>query len=445
MQADAEAPADPPPREPDGARAPGIRIDGALPSTREPVRCPHFGPCGGCQLLDAPYAHELRWKEGALRRLIRGRGALREAELLPLLAADEPLFYRTSLKLPFGTRAGAPVAGFYRPRTHRIVDLHVCAIQHPLLTRLLVAARRAAAELGTPIDDERGEGGLLRHLVARLAPSTGELLAGLVVREAGRAETRVLAETLFERFRRRGLVGVVENENRVPGSGVLGPRTLPVCGRSELLDTAGGLSVRTSLTTFVQANAAMAEELYAEVLRLVSLACGRAPQAELTGLRVVDLFSGFGPIALRLARRGAEVVAVERGPIPVAEGSAAAEASGLSARVRYVAGDAGHGLAALARERFDAAVLDPPRRGLAPGLVRQLRESSIPRLAYVSCNPRTLARDLDELSAAFRPRWVRGVDLFPRTEHLEAVALLERRAEPDARTVPGAVPAAENG
>jgi 23S rRNA (uracil1939-C5)-methyltransferase len=442
----AEAAAPPPPA--------AMLVADARAETREAVRCPHFGPCGGCALLDLHYAKELRLKDQVLRRLVRGRGALNEAECLPVLPANEPLFYRTSLKVPFGLRGDAPIAGFFRPRTHRIVDLHVCAIQHPLLTKLLVAARNAARELATPIQPPSSEAGLLRYLVARLAPSTGETLAGLVVNEGGRAETRRLAEVLFERFRRHGLVGVVENVNRgrTParrgGHGslrfgttrVLGPESSVLVGREELLDTSDGLVVRTGLGTFAQANAGMASVLYAEVLRMLAAAWGRAgppgvsadasaAPPDFAGLRVVDLFSGHGPIALRLAQAGARVDAVERDATASLEGRRAAEASGLAERLRFVASDAGHALRALDGAGLDALVVDPPRRGLGAGLIEALRGLAAPLLIYVSCNPKTLLDDMVGLASAYRPRWIRGVDLFPRTRHLEVVALLERRIE----------------
>ncbi len=375
-------------------------------------------------MLDRAYEVESREKQEAFARFARGRAWLREAELLPLLAAEHPLFYRTSLKLPFGIRIHRRigkvkvVAGFYRRRTHKIVDLNVCAIQHPLLTKLLWCVRNAIEELAVPVDDARGERGLLRHLVARVGLGTDETLAGFVVRRAGDESIRRLAETVFARFARHGLVGIVENLNSAPGSRVLGPVTRLLVGRGMLASHEDGLRISTSLTTFAQVNAAQASALHREIVAWL---------APLEGKRVVDLYSGYGPIALRLARAGASVVAVEHNREAVQEGRQAADENGLAGRVRFVAGDATRAWSELVEAPIDALVVDPPRRGLAPALVERLNAGALPRLVFVSCNPKTFLRDLELLRKGYVVRRLRAVDLFPRTRHLEALALLERR------------------
>jgi 23S rRNA (uracil1939-C5)-methyltransferase len=144
----------------------------------------------------------------------------------------------------------------------------------------------------------------------------------------------------------------------------------------------------------------------------------------------VELYAGYGPIALRLARAGARVTADERNEAAVADGERAARENGLSDQVAFRAEDARHGLLAAAGEgaaAIDALVLDPPRRGLAPELTDALLAVPVPRVVYVSCNPLTLRRDLEALAPAFAPRALSPVDLFPRTDHVECVALLEAR------------------
>jgi 23S rRNA (uracil1939-C5)-methyltransferase len=411
------------------SRAPGqgpLPVASARPGTCEPVACPHFGPCGGCSLLDRPYDIEVSDKSRRFAARVAAEPALARAELLPLLAAREPLFYRTTLKVPFASTRRGPVCGFFRRGTHRIVDLHECAIQHPLLTELLVAARELAVRLRTPIYDEARHRGLLRHLLARVAPGTGRALAGLVVTEAAHPATRAVARELLARFERRGLVGVVENVNARRTSVIAGPLTRPLVGTPFLVEEADGLRLRAGITSFVQANSAQASVLYAEVLRLVG---GSRPDApgDLTGWHVADLFAGGGAIALRLARAGARVTAIERHAAAVRDGVAAARENGLAGRARWVPADAAEGLRDLDAQGLDALVVDPPRKGLGPELVELLCGLRLPRLVYVSCNPDSLVSDLAALARAFEVRALRPVDLFPRTEHLEAVALLERR------------------
>lgn len=395
-----------------------LPLAAARPRTRAGVHCPHFGACGGCSLLDRPYADELALKAARLAEVL-GPSLQRDgAELLPLLPAVAPLFYRTTLKVPFGRSRQGAVCGFFRPGSHAIVDLQVCAIQHPRLTQVLLATRDLVRRREVPVYDERRDSGVLRHLVARLAPGSGQLLVGLVCREAGTPAVRRLAEALFDERSGLGLCGVVENVNARPGNSIFGPTTHTLCGSPLLEDNLDGLRTRGTLTSFVQVHAAQASRLYAALLELLGPLAGR---------HVVELYAGAGPIALRLLRAGARVTAIERDAEAAGLAREAARLNELAERLTVLADDAEAGLDALAGTGCDALVVDPPRRGLAPGLCAALAAAAVPRLAYVSCNPLSLARDLDRLAPAYRLRRVQPVDLFPRTEHLEVIALLERR------------------
>lgn len=380
--------------------------------------CPHFGPCGGCQFLDVPYDVEVERKVAAFAAHLKTLPRLRDARVLPPLAAKQPLFYRTALKVPFGTSHRGATCGFYRPGSHSIVDLEVCAIQHPLLTEMIVAARRLANEFSIPIYQEYKHHGLLRHLLARVAPGTGQSLVGIVVRKAHAPPIQRFARALFDEFKGKGLVGVVENVNSERTNVIVGERTRRLVGESVLEEEQDGLRFRSSITSFVQVNSAQASELFAEVVRQLGDVADR---------HVCDLFSGSGPIALRVAKAGARVTAIERNPDAAKDGVTAARENGLEDRVRFFAADAFAGLHRLDADGLDAVVVDPPRRGLTEELIDLFSELRFSRLVYVSCNPETHVRDLLMLSRAFAIEAIRPVDLFPRTEHLEVVTSLRRR------------------
>ena len=389
----------------------------ALPATRDAVHCRHFGRCGGCAWLDRAYDLELAGKQRVLVEIVAAEPSLERVELLPMLGAAEPLFGRTAIKVAFGSTRAGPECGFFRRNTHDIVDLDECAVQHPLLTEFLLATRELAAAYQVPIYREDVHKGVLRHLLARVAPGTGQALIGLVTAQPRSPAVRRLAKELFARFSSRGLVGVVENLNERRTAGVLGSRSWPIIGSPTLVDEQDGLRVRRSITSFVQAHDAQASVLYGEVLRLLG---------DVSGRHVADLFAGSGPIALRLGQAGARVTAIERLPAAVRDGIAAARDNQLGRRVRFLVADAREGLELVDADGLDALVVDPPRAGLTPELIALLNGLRFGRMVYVSCNPETLVRDLALLSRAFAVRTLRPVDLFPRTEHLEVVALLER-------------------
>jgi 23S rRNA (uracil1939-C5)-methyltransferase len=410
------------------------------PTTTDPVRCPHFGPCGGCTSLDVPYLDEVRAKEAKLRTAFSRHPELAKAPILSILGASEPLLYRTAIKVPFGWARSGPVAGFFERRSHHIVDLTTCLIQHPKLTELVLVAKQVVSELKIAIHDERTGRGILRHLVARVGEGTGQVLAGLVVQAQGYGKIRGLALKLLERLGAGApesidLVGVVQNIHESDEDhAVLGEKTLPLAGRTWLEEVSDGLKMRTSLSSFMQVNAGQARVLYGEVLRLLDLEAAAQDLPDLSGQRIADLYCGVGPIALRLARAGAEVDGIEWSSDAIKSARWAARANGLEAKVRFHVGDAAQALRKLgepdesgaAPRPLDAIVVDPPRRGLAPKVIEAIVGSTAKQLVYVACDPFTFARDLAELSKSFEIAAVRPIDLFPRTLHLEAVALLRR-------------------
>ncbi len=395
-----------------------VHFEAARADTTDRVYCPHFGPCGGCNRLDLTYAQELERKENAFRALLAAGTLATSDAMLPILGAQKPLLWRTSLKLPFARQARRLVCGFYEPGSHRIVDLQTCVVQHPRLLELALVTRDLMRRLRVPVYDEILHRGVLRHLVARVASGTNEMLAGFVVREAGSAPVQRLADQLMQRFANAGLVGVVENTNAERTNVIFGSRSEVLAGREWMEERSGGLIFRTTLGSFAQVNNEQADVLYAEVLRVLG---------DVRDQRIVDLYSGYGPIGLRLAQRGAHVVAIERNPAAVREGVEAARRNALDDRIRFVAAAAEEGFETHDVQAADAVVVDPPRRGLTAPVIERLLGRDFPVLVYVSCNPKTLVRDLELLAPAFALRSLRLVDLFPRTDHVEAVAMLRRR------------------
>ncbi len=390
--------------------------------------CRHFGFCGGCATLDVPYATEIDRKMNGLKSAFQRSALKGDFEWLPLLAAAQPLHYRTALKVPFGFSSGHLLAGFFARGSHSIVNLEECRIHVPVLTEILVEARELALRWKVSIYDERSHHGILRALLARVGTGTDEVLAGLVVRHRGTHRVRGMAKDLFDRFEQKGLVGVCENVHPERTNYMIGRNTYALFGRSMLREKLEDHDVRTSLTTFAQGNAAQAEVLYQRVVELLE---------PLAGKTVVEAFAGFGPIALRLAWRGARVIAVEQNPVAVHDGKRIARDLGLGEKIGFEEADADHALPAILRARFDAvlnrssvdvALVDPPRKGLGSMVRDALARFGPATVLYVSCNPETLVRDLESIVPAYKVDFVQPLDMYPRTKHLEVIARLHRQS-----------------
>lgn len=372
--------------------------------------CPVFGRCGGCQWQHIRYAAQLHWKREIVRQAFARIGRLDVAvgEVIP---CADPWRYRHKVAVPF-TPAGA---GFYARGSHDVVPFEQCAIEHPLLDEVVAAVRRTAAQHRLPAYDEGTRRGLLRHLVARCNRRGDQAVAALVIHGERLPDEGAIAAGLMAAV--PALRGVVKNINLQPGNVILGERSAVLAGSDAIVEEVDGLRFLISAESFFQVNPAQAAVLH-------NLAASAARGGDL----VFDLYAGVGAIALRLARQASEVVAIEVAPAAVADGKRNAVENDIG-NVQYICDRAESILPGFPR-RPDAVVLDPPRKGAHPDVLRAIAAAAPERVVYVSCDPATLARDSRLLAdAGYRVDGVQPLDMFPQTAHVECVARFLRSAE----------------
>lgn len=373
--------------------------------------CPHFGTCGGCQLRHMDYETELAFKRQKVSDALRRIGGL-DVDVPPVLGAAERSHYRNKAQFPVGP---GPRVGFYRERSHAVVDVDGCALQSPAANALANALRTWMREHNVPAYDEKSRKGLVRHLFVR-SSANRDCLAAVVVNGKGLPFEAELVETF--RAAAPPLVGVVLNENRRDTNVILGSGWRTLWGASTLPDTLRGVTFRLSVPAFYQVNHTQTEVLYALAEEF----------AALTGEeRLLDLYCGTGTIGLTMASKCKSLLGAEIVPQAVEDAKENAARNGVK-NARFVCADAAEVAAELARtgEAIDVAIVDPPRKGLSPDVVESLLKIAPKRIVYVSCDPATLARDLKPLTASYTVEKVQSVDLFPRTFHVETVCLLTK-------------------
>ncbi|MBX5467758.1 MAG: 23S rRNA (uracil(1939)-C(5))-methyltransferase RlmD [Firmicutes bacterium] len=384
---------------------------------RRAPRCPVYPACGGCALQHWDYAAELAYKQDRVREALRRIGQLEDPPLKPILGATEVFHYRNKGQFPWAVRDGRPVLGLYQRDSHAVVPTDFCAIQDPAINRVLPVARDAAERLGIPVYEESSSRGVLRHLVVRSSRLEGKTL---VLAVAARWDARLLqwAKVVFQEA--EGVAGVGWNHQPDPGNRVLGHRTAVLVGRDHLEEEILGLRFSVSFTAFFQVHPQQVERLYATALE--------AAGPWLTRGEAWDLYAGVGTLAALLAQKAPQVRAVEINPAAVADARTNFARNRLR-NIRIEAAPADQAVRRWAAEGPPPAVVvvDPPRRGLDPEVTRHLLATRPPAVVYVSCRPETLARDLAQLTEAYTVQWVQPVDMFPRTDHVEAVAALRAR------------------
>jgi 23S rRNA (uracil1939-C5)-methyltransferase len=387
-------------------------VERASPDRRPPA-CAAFGSCGGCVLQHLDVAAQLGWKTERLRRALAATPALAGVALGAGVPSPRPLGYRNRSKLVCAARGGRVVLGAFAPRSHDVVDLAGCRVAEAPLEGLADALRVRLGDGAIAPYDERTFAGTLRHVVLR-ANHAAAVLVVLVVARPDDPAVAACARDLSAGHPE--VVGVVENVNRTRGNVIFGDEEHALEGAAALEERVGDVRLRLSPRAFFQANRDVAALAYAAIAREV---------AARPGERIVDAYCGVGGIALTLARAGGlDVLGIEEHAAAIDDATASAALNGV-AGARFVAGDVGVRLRDVASA--DVVVLNPPRKGCAPAVLAEVARLHPRVVAYLSCDPDSLARDLAGLvERHYRVRSVTPFDMLPHTPHVEALAILDR-------------------
>ena len=379
--------------------------------------CPYFPRCGGCTYRHMDYAEELALKRRRVQdNLARIGGS--EVEVEEILGAAETRRYRNKAQYPVSPDGRV---GFYRARTHEVIDTRECLLVKPEADAAAEAVRQYMRDFRAAGYDERTRRGLLRHVYVR-SNTRGECLICLLVngkRLPHEAE-------LVERLRRAcpKAVGIVLGENTRRDNVILGERYRTLWGADRLEDVLCGRVFRLSVPSFYQVNREQAERLYAKAIEYT----------QLTGEEtVLDLYCGAGTITLALAPHAKRVLGAEIVPEAIDDARENAARSGVE-NAEFFCGDASDVAKKLAQEnlRPDVITVDPPRKGLAEDVVESIARMQPERVVYVSCDSATMARDVKRFATlGYRAVRACAVDLFPRADHVETVVLLSRKTPDD--------------
>ncbi|MBQ3865938.1 MAG: 23S rRNA (uracil(1939)-C(5))-methyltransferase RlmD [Clostridia bacterium] len=379
--------------------------------------CGSWKRCGGCAFQNASYDLEKKTKRAYVAAEMKKAG-FGDLAVLPVLSTGKTDHYRNKAQFPVAAGKAGPEAGFYAPRTHAVVPVRSCSIQNESFAPIVDAVLSFAATHGViPYDEETGKG-LLRHLYLRIGEKTGEIMLCLVLTEDAFPDEEEFCRMITSSF--PAVKSIVFNVNDKATNVILGDRDRVVCGERKIRDTLCGRTFSLSPHAFYQVNRDAAELLYRTAFSMAGIT------ADTT---LVDLYCGVGTIGQCAAHPGQSLFGVEIVPEAVADAKENARQNGFK-RASYFCGDAAALFSRIPAEARGNAllILDPPRKGVAPSLINEIGASSFKRVLYISCDPRTLARDMALFAAlGFVPGPVQPVDLFPRTSHVECVTLITKR------------------
>lgn len=382
-----------------------------------PPVCPLAKKCGGCDYQGMSYEQQLKEKEQAVRRLMKGIG-----EVSPIIGAKEPYHYRNKVHAVFSRQKnGEIVSGIYQEGSHRVVPVDKCQIENEKADEIIVSVRKLLKSFKIKVYDEDTDFGLLRHVMVRTGYVSGQIMVVLVVRSPIFPSKNNFVKAL--RAVHPEITTIVLNVNERKTNMVLGERNITIYGKGYIEDTLCGCTFRISPTSFYQINPVQTERLYKTAMMLARLNKRNV---------VIDAYCGIGTIGMVAAKTVKEVIGIELNAEAVRDANANAKRNHMD-NIRFVQGDAGKFMEGMAdrEEQVDVVFMDPPRSGSDEAFLKSLLVLAPKKIVYISCNPETQARDLRVLCKRdYQVETIQPVDMFPFTTHVETVCLLNNR-KPD--------------
>ena len=377
--------------------------------------CEAFKSCGGCSFAHIKYEEELKAKKQKVIDAFKRIGGI-SPKFAPIIPSPETTRYRNKAQYPVRRKNGILNIGFYAKKSHRVIDGGDCLLQPVEFTEIIEIFRKWINNNNITVYSENTNLGLVRHIYLRKAFATGEIMVCVVIN----GKTLPYAEELLDRLKTiGGFKTLVLNMNRQNTNVVLGDECISLYGDGYITDILCGVKVKISPLSFYQVNRNGAERLYNKA----------AEYAGLTGEEdILDLYCGTGTIGLSMAQKVKSLIGVEIIPEAIEDAKTNAELNNIK-NARFICGDA-----SLAAEKLkddgitpQVIILDPPRKGCAEELLKTVAQINPQKIVYVSCDPATLARDCARLlELGYAVNEVTPVDMFPRTSHVESVALLEK-------------------
>jgi len=383
---------------------------------RKEASCPYAYKCGGCQVQHMSYEGQLKMKTQIVQDAVERIGKIDKITISDTLGMACPYHYRNKGQYPIRLIDGKVAIGFYRQKSHDLIDIKSCELQKVSNNEILDIVRDFIETYNISVYDENKGKGLIRHLVIRSAKDSNDTMVVLVAQKFEIPNLDVLLERLAKLSH---IKSIIVNKNSKKGNRIMGFENKTVFGEDKIVDRIGHLKFNISPLSFFQVNAIQTEVLYNKALEYADLKGDE---------NVMDLYCGIGSISLFLAQKAKKVIGVEIIEDAILDARENARINGIENADFYV-GKAEEVVPKLVKEGVtaDVVVVDPPRKGCDETLINTLLEIKPKKIVYVSCKASTMARDIRLLvDGGYELVKGQAVDLFPWTTHVEAVCQLSR-------------------
>ncbi|MGX0147127.1 23S rRNA (uracil1939-C5)-methyltransferase [Staphylococcus hominis] len=380
--------------------------------------CIYYEKCGGCQLQHMSYESQLKMKKQQVVNLFHKKAKLEETVIHDTIGMDYPWRYRNKSQLPVGKdKNNKTIMGYYRQRSHDIIDMDSCLIQDEKQQELMNDIKQWLNELNVSIYNEKNKKGLLRHVVIRTSRYTNEVMIIFVTNGSKFKEAETLVHRLTELY--PNITSIKQNINNSHSNVIMGKQSMTLYGKDKITDQLSETIFEISDQSFYQINSVQTEKLYQKAI----------DYAQLSGNEIVlDTYCGIGTIGLYMAPVAKHVYGVEIVPSAIQDAKQNALINHFD-NTTFECGKAEEVIIEWKQKGIepDVIMVDPPRKGCDQVFIETLLELAPKRIIYISCNPSTQQRDAQLLANLYYLKEITPVDMFPHTTHIETVALFERK------------------
>ncbi len=381
---------------------------------RKEAECQYYSECGGCAVMHVEYDEMLKYKRELLIEALNRYTRLdtKSFEIRQTVASPDKFGYRNKAQLPVKDGNEGTKVCLMKSKSNSLVPIDSCMIQNPIINKINQKLVELIDELGISSYLYKFNRGVLKHLVVRVNQNN-EAQVCFICHDKS-PKIKELAQKALEIPE---VKSVYENFNTSQKQGIIfGPVTNHLAGSEYIIETLGKIKYKIYPTTFFQLNTKQAKNMYDIVLKSCKLSFKET---------VLDAYCGVGSIGLYLAHNAKEVVGIEYNKDSIDAANENAKLNKIN-NAKFYQGDAAELLPKMLKDGrvFDIVVADPPRTGLGDNFIKALLEAEVKKIVYVSCNPATLAKNLEVLSEKYNVNSITTVDMFPQTPLVEAVAVL---------------------
>lgn len=385
--------------------------------------CPKYAECGGCNIMHMNYKGQLIFKEQMVKDTLSKIGGFDNIKIEPIVGNSIPaLYYRNKVQVPVGMKNNKTLCGFYKRETHDIIPLDECYIQTKESTAIVKFTKNVLCEFGAKGYNEKNDKGDLRHILVRKNHQEDEFMIVLIVKSFTFISEDDLKSAINKITKRYPKVkSIILNLNEKKGNTILGAECKTVYGTDYITDELCGFKFRIGAKSFYQVNHDQCEKLYTIAMKAAKLSKEDV---------VIDAYCGIGTIGIIASQYVKQVYGVEIVDEAIVNAKANAKLNNVK-NIKFVCAPAEKQIVKWMNEEIkpNVVIADPPRKGCDKVFIDTIIAMQIKKVVYISCDPATLARDAKILvENGYVVKYVQPVDLFPNTNHVENIMILEKES-----------------